>query len=32
MYVGLAVIAVLGFVMTMSLDAIERRLLPWQAN
>lgn len=32
MYVGLLVIAILGFVFTLILDLVERRLLPWQAS
>jgi NitT/TauT family transport system permease protein len=32
MYAGLLVIAVLGFIFTISVDFIERRLLPWQAR
>jgi hypothetical protein len=31
MYVGLLVIAVLGFVLLV-LDEIERMLIPWKAN
>jgi hypothetical protein len=32
MYVGLLVIAVLGFVFSLVLDEIERMLIPWKAN
>jgi hypothetical protein len=32
MYVGLLVIAVLGFVFSLVLDDIERMLIPWKAN
>jgi NitT/TauT family transport system permease protein len=32
MYVGLLVIAVLGFVFSLVLDEIERMLIPWEAN
>jgi hypothetical protein len=32
MYVGLLVIAVLGFVFSLVLDEIERMLVPWKAN
>jgi ABC-type nitrate/sulfonate/bicarbonate transport system permease component len=31
-YVGLLVIAVLGFVFSLVLDEIERMLIPWKAN
>ena len=30
MYVGLLVIALLGFVFSVALDALEKRLVPWQ--
>ncbi len=30
MYVGLFVIALIGFIMNSALDAIERRLIPWK--
>lgn len=30
MYVGLVVIAVIGFVCTIALDELERRILPWR--
>ena len=32
MYVGLLVIAVLGFVFSLVLDEIERMLIRWKAN
>ena len=32
MYVGLLVIAILGFVFSLVLDEIERMLIPWKAN
>jgi ABC-type nitrate/sulfonate/bicarbonate transport system permease component len=32
MYVGLLVIAVLGFIFSVVLDEIERRLIPWKSN
>jgi NitT/TauT family transport system permease protein len=32
MYVGLLVIAILGFVFSLVLDEIERMLVPWKAN
>ncbi len=32
MYVGLLVIAVLGFLFALVLDAVERRLVPWQRD
>jgi len=32
MYVGLLVIAILGFVFSFVLDEIERRLIPWKSN
>lgn len=32
MYVGLVVIAVLGFVFNVALDELERRLLPWRGR
>jgi NitT/TauT family transport system permease protein len=32
MYVGLLVIAVLGFVFSLVLGEIERMLIPWKAN
>jgi NitT/TauT family transport system permease protein len=32
MYVGLLLIALLGFLFTLLLDAIERRLMPWQSR
>jgi NitT/TauT family transport system permease protein len=32
MYVGLLVIAILGFIFSIVLDAIERRLIPWKNN
>jgi hypothetical protein len=32
MYIGLLVIAVLGFVFSLVLDEIERMLIPWKAN
>ena len=32
MYVGLSVIAVLGFIFLVVLDEIERRLIPWKSN
>ncbi|ABD86416.1 ABC transporter permease [Rhodopseudomonas palustris] len=32
MYVGLLVIAILGFVFSIVLDEIERRLIPWKTN
>ena len=31
-YVGLLVIAVLGFIFSVVLDEIERRLIPWKSN
>jgi NitT/TauT family transport system permease protein len=30
MYVGLVVIAILGWLMTLILDQIERLLIPWK--
>jgi ABC-type nitrate/sulfonate/bicarbonate transport system permease component len=32
MYVGLLVIAILGFVFSLALDEIERMLIPWKTN
>jgi NitT/TauT family transport system permease protein len=32
MYVGLLVIAVLGFIFSVILDEIERRLIPWKSS
>ena len=32
MYVGLLVIAILGFVFSLVLDEIERMLIPWKTN
>ena len=32
MYVGLLVIAILGFVFAVALDALEQRLVPWQRD
>lgn len=32
MYVGLLVIAILGFVFSVVLDEIERRLIPWKSG
>jgi ABC-type nitrate/sulfonate/bicarbonate transport system permease component len=32
MYLGLLVIAVLGFVFSLVLDEIERMLIAWKAN
>ncbi len=32
MYVGLFVIAIIGFVMTLLLNEIERRIIPWKAE
>jgi NitT/TauT family transport system permease protein len=32
MYVGLLVIAILGFVFSVLLDVVERWLIPWKSN
>ena len=32
MYVGLIMIALLGFVITMALNELERWLVPWRAD
>jgi NitT/TauT family transport system permease protein len=32
MYVGLLVIAILGFVFSVLLDVVERWLIPWKFN
>ena len=32
MYVGLLVIAVLGFLFSLALDEIERYLIPWKGS
>jgi ABC-type nitrate/sulfonate/bicarbonate transport system permease component len=32
MYVGLLVIAILGFLFSLALDEIERMLIPWKAK
>jgi NitT/TauT family transport system permease protein len=32
MYVGLFVIAIIGFVMTLGLNELERWLIPWKAD
>ncbi len=32
MYVGLFVIAIIGFVLTLGLNELERWLIPWKTN
>ena len=32
MYVGLIIIAILGFIFPVLLDQIERQLIPWKSN
>jgi ABC-type nitrate/sulfonate/bicarbonate transport system permease component len=32
MYVGLLVIAQLGFIFSVALDEIEQRLIPWKSS
>jgi ABC-type nitrate/sulfonate/bicarbonate transport system permease component len=32
MYVGLLIIAVLGFIFSVVLDEIERRIIPWKSS
>jgi ABC-type nitrate/sulfonate/bicarbonate transport system permease component len=32
MYVGLLIIAILGFIFSVVLDEIERRIIPWKSS